>query len=100
MLTKARERKARTLEQARDWPATEGFVLRTVQSRDADRSVKVSLNYLYKVHDEEFYGADSFTLTSEADAGRFESRCREQKLRVRYQQDKPEVSVLDPDGMR
>ena len=60
----------------------------------------MSLSYLYKVYDEEFYGSESFTFTSEADVERFESRCRERKLRVHYQQDNPEICVLDHDGMR
>ena len=54
--------KARMLKQARDWPVAEGFVLHTGQS-DADGIRKVSLSYLYKVHDEEFYASESFTFT-------------------------------------
>ena len=88
------------LEQARNWPVAEGFVLHTGRSRDADGVLKVSLSYLYKVHDEEFFGGESFTFTSEDDAERFGSRCRERKLKVRYQRDKPEICVLDNDGMR
>jgi len=100
MLKQARERKARMLEQARDWQVADGFVLHTGHSRDADGLRKVSLSYLYKVHDEEFYGNESFTFTSGDDAERFESRCRDQKLKVHYQQDEPETCVLDHDGMR
>ena len=88
------------LKEARDWPVAEGFVLRSVQSRDADGVLKVTLSYMYKVHDEEFDGSESFTFTSSDDAERFESRCRERKLKVHFQQDKPEISVLDHDGMR
>ena len=88
------------LEQARGWPVAEGFVLRTAQSRDTDGSLKVSLSYLFKVRDEEFFGGESFTFKSEDDAERFESRCRERKLKVHYQQDKPEICVLEHDGMR
>ena len=100
MLKQGRERKARTLEQARDWPAVEGFVLRKGQSRDADGILKLNLSYMYKVNDEEFYGSESFTFTSEDDAERFESRCRERKIKVHYQPDKPEICVLDRDGMQ
>ncbi len=87
------------LEQARDWPVAEGFVLRTRRSRDADGVRNVSLSYLYKVHDEEYYGGESFTFTSEDDAARFESTCSKQKLKVHFQQDKPEISMLDHDGL-
>ena len=100
MLKQARERKARMLEQARDWPVAEGFVLHNGRSTDADGLLKVTLSYMYKVNQEEFFGGESFTFTSEDDAERFESRCRERKLKVHYQQDKPEVSVLDRDEMR
>jgi hypothetical protein len=99
MLKQARERKARMLKQARDWPVAEGFVLHNGQSRDADGLLKVTLSYMYKVNEEEFFGGESFTFTSEDDAERFESRCRERKLKVHYQQDKPEICVLDRDEM-
>ena len=98
-LKQAREQKARMLEQARGWPVAEGFVLRTAQSPEADGVLKVSLSYLYKVYDEEFLGGESFTFKSEDDVERFEFRCRAQKLKVRYQQDKPEICVLDHDWM-
>lgn len=100
LLKQAREMKSNMLKQSRDWPVAEGFVLRTDQSRDAEGVPTVSLNYLYKVHDEEFYGSESFTFTSEDDVKRFESRCREQRLKIHYQQDKPEMCVLDLDGIR
>ena len=100
ILKRAQERKVRMLRQARDWPVAEGFVLHTGRSRDADGVLKVTLSHMYKVHDEEFFGSDSFTFTSGDDAERFESRCRERKLKVHYQQDKPEICVLDHDGMR
>jgi hypothetical protein len=64
MLKQARERKARMLDQARDWPVAEGFVLHAGQSRDADGVVKVTLSYMYRVHDEEFDSSESFTFTS------------------------------------
>jgi len=100
MLKQAQKREARVLKQARDWPVLEGFVLHTGQSRDADGVRKVSLSYLYKVRDEEFYGSESFTFTSEVDVERFECKCRERKLKVHFQQDKPEISVPDHDGIR
>ncbi len=99
IFNQARERKARMLEQARDWPIAEGFVLHAGQSRDTEGLPKVSLSYLYKVRDEEFFSGESFTFKSDDEAVRFESRCRERKLKVRYQQDKPEICVLDHDGM-
>jgi hypothetical protein len=100
MLKQTRERKTRMLEQARDWPVAEGFILHNGQSRDADGFPKVTLSYMYKVNEEEFFGGESFTFTSEDDAERFESRCRERKLKVHYQQDKPELCVLVRDEMR
>lgn len=99
MLEQAQERKTRMSNQARDWPFAEGFVLHTGQSRDANGVLKVTLSYLYKVHDEEFYSGESFTFTSVDDAERFESGCRVRKLKVHYRQDKPEICVLDRDGM-
>jgi hypothetical protein len=83
-LKQARERKARMLEQARDWPVAEGFVLRNGQSRDAGGLLKVTLSYMYKVNGKEFFGGESFTFTSEDDAERFESKCRERKLKVHF----------------
>jgi hypothetical protein len=100
MLEQARERKARILDQARHWPVAEGFVLHNGQIRDADGLLKVTLSYMYKVNEEEFFGGESFTFTSEGDAERFESRCKERKLKIHYQQDKPEICVLDRDEMR
>ena len=100
MLKQARERKARILDQARHWPVAEGFVLHNGQIRDADGLLKVTLSYMYKVNEEEFFGGESFTFTSEGDAERFESRCKERKLKIHYQQDKPEICVLDRDEMR
>lgn len=99
MLKQARERKPSILKQARDWPVVEGFVLHTDQSRDADGVPKVTVSYMYKVHDEDFYGSETFTFTNEYDAERVESQCRERKLRVHYQQDKPEICVLNRDGI-
>jgi hypothetical protein len=100
MLKQTRRRKTRMLEQARDWPVADGFVLHNGQSRDADGLLKVTLRYMYKVNEEEFFGGESFRFSSEDDAERFESRCRERKLKVHFQQDKPEISVLDRDQMR
>jgi hypothetical protein len=60
----------------------------------------VTLRYRYKVGDQEFFGCESATFTSRDDAERFESRCKEQKLKVHYQQDKPEICMLDHDAFR
>ena len=100
VLKKAQERKARMWNQARHWPVAEGFVLHTRQSREGDGVLRMIVTYMYKVQDEEFVGSDAFAFTNENDAKRFESRCREQKLKVHYQQDKPEVCVLVRDEMR
>jgi hypothetical protein len=99
-LKKTQERKAEMSKQARDWPLAKGFVLHAGQSRHADGVLQVALSYLYKVHDEEFCSGESFAFTNKDDAERFESRCRERKLKVRYQNDKPEICVLDHNGMR
>jgi hypothetical protein len=55
---------------------------------------------MYKVNEEEFFGGESFTFMSDDDAERVESKCRERKLKVHFQQDKPEISVQDRDEMR
>jgi hypothetical protein len=99
-LKQEQERKTRMLDQARDWPVVEGFVLHNGQSRGAHGLLKVNLSYMYKVNEEEFFGGESFTFASDDDAERFESRCRERKLKVHYQQDKPEICVLDRDEIR
>jgi hypothetical protein len=99
MVKQAREREAIMLKHARDWPVAEGLVLHTGESRDADGVLNVTLSYMYKVCDEEFFGSDSFTLSSQ-EVERFESRIRDRKLKVHYQQDKPEICVLDREGMR
>ena len=96
----AKERKATMLEQAQRWPVTEGLVLHTVQGPDADGAPKVTLRYMYKVGDREFFGCESATFTSRDEAEQFESRCKERKLKVHYQQDKPENCVLDQDALR
>jgi hypothetical protein len=99
MLKLAQERKSRMLDQARDWPVAEGFILHTGRSRDAHGVPKVSLSYLYRVHDEEFLGAESLRFTSRDDAERFESSCRERRLKVHYQPDMPDICVLGQEGM-
>ena len=96
----ARERRSSMLEQAPRWPVVEGLVLHTVQGPDADGAPKVTLRYLYKVGEQEFFGCESATFTSRDDAERFESRCKERKLKVHYQPEKPEVCVLDQDALR
>ena len=60
----------------------------------------MSVSYMYKVNQEEFFGDESLTFTSDNAAERFESRCRERKLKVHYQKDKPEICVLDRDEVR
>ncbi len=95
-----RERKASMLEQARRWPVAEGQVLHTVRGPDAGGAPKVTIRYMYKVGDQEFLGCESATFTSTDDAERSEFRCKERKLKVRYQPDKPEICVLDHDALR
>jgi hypothetical protein len=67
--------------------------------RDADGLLKVTLSYIYKVNDEEFDSSESFAFTIGEDAERFESRCRERRLQVHYQQGKHEICVLLEDEM-
>ena len=73
------------LEQVQRWSVAEGLVLHTDQGPDADGAQKVTLRYMYKVDDQEFFGCESATSASRNDAERFESRCKEPKLKVRYQ---------------
>lgn len=98
ILKKGRERRAKILEASQDWPVVEGLVLHNHRGRDAD-GLKVNLSYMYKVNSEEFFGNESFKFANEGDAQRFESRCRERKIRIHYQQDKPEICVLDQDEL-
>ncbi len=96
----ARERRAKMLKEAQDWPVADGFVYYTGQSRDVDGVRRVTLTYTYKVHKEGFVGSESFPFTSEEDAERLESGCKGGKVRVHYRPDKPEICVLDPDGVK
>jgi hypothetical protein len=81
------------VKQARDWPVAEGSVLDSEHSRNTDGVLNVTLIYTYKVHGDRFNGRGSFTFTSEDDAKRFESGCRERKLKVHYRQDNPGLCV-------
>ena len=99
MLKQAQESKARMLEQSRDWPVADAFVLYNDRIRDAE-GLEVVLSYMYKVNQEECFGGESFSFAREDDAERFQVRCRERKIKVHYQQDKPEICVLDCSGMR
>jgi Protein of unknown function (DUF3592) len=85
---------ARRLKHARDWPVAEGRVLGVSQSRDENGTVKVTLTYTYKVHDERYGGSESFAFIKDEDATRFEDAHRERTIKVHYRRDKPEVSVL------
>jgi len=93
-------RQARIVEQARDRPVAEGYILNTSQVRDADGVLKVTLTYTYKVDGERFGGSESFTFSSEHDAERFGSGCRDRKISVHYRENKPEICVLDRHGMQ
>jgi len=55
MEKEAAERKAGISEQAQRWPVAEGFVLHIDQSPDADGAPKVTLCYMYKVGEQEFF---------------------------------------------
>ena len=59
-----------------------------------------TVNYRYRVHGEEFDGCESFTFANRLDVEKFEAGCRGQKVRVRYQQDKPEICVLEHETPR
>jgi hypothetical protein len=100
MLKQAREMQVRTFAQAREWPVADAVLLHADQRREADGVRKLTLSYMYKVHDEEFFGTESFTLPSERDTDRFESTFKGRKLRVRYQPDTPAICVLVRDEMR
>ncbi len=54
---------------------------------------------MYRVGDQEFFGYESATFKSREDADQFESRCKERRLKVHYQQDKPEICVLGQDEL-
>ncbi len=97
-LKRTREKTARLQKQARDWPSTEGFVLYTLQG-GAEEALATTVNYRYRVDGEEFDGSESFTFANRQDVERFESGCRGRKVRVRYQQDKPEICVLEIESL-
>ena len=59
----------------------------------------MTLSHMYRVHDEVFFGSESFTFTGE-NAERFESRYREGKFKGHYQPNKPEICLPDHDGIR
>ena len=92
-------RKARQLRQSSKWPIAEGCVLHTGQNRDQNGFLNVTLTYTYKVHDERYGGSESFVFTNDHDAARFETECKDRALKVHYQHDRPEISVLDREGM-
>jgi uncharacterized protein DUF3592 len=91
--------KSRHMKQSSKWPVAEGCVLHTGQNRDENGFLNVMLTYTYKVHDERYGGSESFAFPNDDDATRFETGCKDRALKVRYRQDKPEVSVLDREGM-
>lgn len=98
ILKHAREERARMSKEARNWPVADGFLLHSEQRPGADGALQLTLRYMYKVHDEEFFGIEPFTFASQQDAERFEAECRQQKLKVYYRQQNPEVCVLDLAG--
>jgi len=89
--------KAKRLEQARDWPVVEGSVVH-VHGIPGDNEVKVTLAYTYKVQDKRYGGSQSFVFTKNEDAVRFKNRCKEGVVQVHYHPDKPDMSVLAPNG--
>ncbi|HEX8815154.1 MAG TPA: DUF3592 domain-containing protein [Terriglobales bacterium] len=87
-------RKAGQLKEASGWPVAEGQVLSTSQGRGLDGRPSVTLSYSYKVRGERHGGIQSFTLADDEAAAQFEEVCSGRALRVRYREDKPDVSVV------
>jgi Protein of unknown function (DUF3592) len=95
-------RKRKRREQARNWPTTEGYVTAVTETRDGD-SLKVTLSYTYKVQDERYGGSEEFVFSKDKAAVHFEARFEgkgREGVKVHYQPDKPEMSVLAPETIR
>ena len=92
-------RKSRQLREARDWPIADGQVLGTGQSQNEDGRIRVTLTYTYKIRDERYGGSEFFLFTNAEDADRFQAECNERAVKLHYQADRPEVSVLVREGM-
>lgn len=92
-------RKSRQLRDARDWPIADGRVLGAGQSQNEDGRIRVTLTYTYKIRDERYGGSEFFLFTNAEDADRFQTECKELAVKLHYQADRPEVSVLIREGM-
>src|SRR3954453_10603202 len=87
------------------WPQVEGTILVSdlQRSRDSDGYMyRPEISYRYTVADEEFVGnrarfGDSFSLSWSAPAARLVQRYKvNSRVRVRYDPDNPQQSVLEP----
>ena len=85
---------------ARDWPATEGRISGISRSGGSNGTVKVTVTYTYRVHEELYGGIEELEFTNAEDAQRFENAGRERTVRIHYRPDKPEVSVLGRDDTK
>ena len=92
-------RKSRQSREARDWPIADGQVLGTGQSQNEDGRIRVTLTYTYKIRDERYGGSEFFLFANAEDADRFQAECNERAVKLHYQADRPEVSVLVREGM-
>ncbi len=99
-LKQARERKTKILKQAPNWPVAAGLVYYAGQHLGANGVRRGTLSYAFRVDQEEFVSSESFEFASGDDAEQFESRCRGRKVNVHYEKDKPEICVLDRDGLQ
>jgi hypothetical protein len=87
-------RKSIRLREARDWPIADGRVLGTGQSQNDDGRIRVTLTYTYKIRDERYGGSEFFLFSNAEDADRFQTECEERAVKLHYQADRPEISVL------
>ena len=90
-----RWRKNRDENAAQGWPSVEGLIISAEATRIAKTSrFIVTLKYSYFLT-EYHYGEYIHDFANEADAKEFASQLRNKRIQVRYNQSKPDKSVLE-----
>jgi hypothetical protein len=90
-----RWRKSRDENAAQGWPSVEGLIISAEATRIAKTSrFIVTLKYSYFLT-EYHYGEYIHDFANEADAKEFASQLRNKRIQVRYNQSKPDKSVLE-----
>jgi hypothetical protein len=90
-----RWRKSRDENAAQGWPSVEGLIISAEATRIAKTSrFIVTLKYSYFLT-QYHYGEYIHDFANEADAKEFASQLRNKRIQVRYNQSKPDKSVLE-----